>query len=465
LITTHPTEQLAAYVAGIRFESLPSEVVRKAKDCVLDTFGCVLEGAKSEDSDILRAALNSLGGGGVPVWGTSERASLQNIVLLHAAMAHATEYDDSHKQSKTHPGSIVVPAAFGAAILEPKTAGKRLIAAIVSGYELSLRIGMALGAAEHRLRGWHATATCGIFGAATAASRVLHGDADRMMSALGSAGTQAAGIWAFASDGSMSKQLNAGKAAQGGLLAAVLAQKQFTGSRYVLEARDGGFFSTFAPERGDEWKPIITDGLGERYELLNVAFKPYPCCRTTHCAIDAALALQARHDIPIEDIRQVSIRTYDIAIKQCGFSNPENPRQAMFSFPYITAVALMHKRPITSSDFSEASLRDTRLMALHDRVEVEFSEELDALFPQLWPCEVVVETVTGNTYSERVDVARGDPKAPMNRKDLEDKFFGCAEGVIPHQQAERIVSLVDRLEDLDDVNILWDSCTKIHTEK
>ncbi len=142
------------------------------------------------------------------------------------------------------------------------------------------------------------------------------------MSALGSAGTQAAGIWAFTSDGSMSKPLHAGKAAQGGLISAVLAQTGFTGSRYILEAEDGGFFKAFAPYKTSDWQQELLHGLEspDAYEILNVAYKPYPCCRTTHGAIEAALHIQQKQNVPVEQIKRVVIRTYDVAVKQCGFS-------------------------------------------------------------------------------------------------------------------------------------------------
>lgn len=269
----HPTGRLAAFVGNTRYEELPDDVVKKVKECFLDTLGCILEGSKGEEFQKAFTAMNLLGEGSSRIFGTDERTSLQNSVLLHALMAHATEFDDSHKQSKTHPGAVIIPAALGAAWLHGKISGKQLIASIAAGYEVTLRLGKALGAGEHRLKGWHATATCGIFGAAAAAASILGLDAERIMSALGSAGTQAAGIWAFTSDGSMSKPLHAGKAAQGGLISAVLAQTGFTGSRYILEAEDGGFFKAFAPYKTSDWQQELLHGLEspDAYEILNVA--------------------------------------------------------------------------------------------------------------------------------------------------------------------------------------------------
>jgi 2-methylcitrate dehydratase PrpD len=452
----HPTERLARFVERTQYEVLPADAVSKAKECFLDTLGCMLEGSKGEEFKKAYHSLQLLGEGQSWIAGTNAQTSLQNSVLLHALMAHATEFDDSHKQSKTHPGAVIIPAALGAALLQKKISGKQLIASITAGYEVTLRIGKALGAGEHRLRGWHATATCGIFGAAAAASSLLGLDAERIASALGSAGTQAAGIWAFASDGSMSKPLHAGKASQGGLISAVLAQHGFTGSRYILEAKDGGFFHAFAPDKASDWEHELLHGLEspDFYEISNVAFKPYPCCRTTHGAIEAALHIQQEWNIPVEQIKKVVIRTYDVAVKQCGFSEPRNPRLAAFSFAYVVAAALRNKRPIVSADFSDQAFQDPELLSLHRKVEVKLSEQLDALFPKLWPCEVEVETIEGKSYKHRVDIAKGDPLSPLSDFERESKFRGCADGVLPQDQADRIIAAVNKLENIDDIRLI-----------
>lgn len=444
----HPTAQLAEFASNIRYEDLPTEVVDKTKECIQDLIGCVLLGSQNSAIKRMAAALPYLGEGKIPVWGTSIQSSLQNAVMLHGAMAHSTEFDDAHKQSKTHPGAAIIPAAFGIGLLDKDINGKDLIASIVAGYEILLRVGIALGAGDHRLRGWHATSTCGIFGSAVACGRLLRLNEEQMKSVLGLAGTQSFGIWAFTADGSNSKYLHAGKASQGGLLSALLARENFTGSGYIFEAEDGGFFKTYAPERKEDWKDVLTEGLGENYEILKMAYKPYPCCRTTHCAIDAALSIQEDHNLSNERIRQVTVRTYDLAVKQCGFRNPANPFLAQLSFAYVVAASLIQKRPITLKDFSEESLKDTKLMTLHNKVKVEWSAELESLFPELWPCEVEVEMMSGEKFKKRIDIAAGDPVNPMSDSDRINKFIGCADGVIDSCQAQEIISLIQDLEKL-----------------
>jgi 2-methylcitrate dehydratase PrpD len=439
------------------YDDLPAATVQKVKACLLDTLGCILEGAKGDDYAKVSRTLQTLGDGTYPVMGTKDQTSLQNSVMLHAMMAHAKEFDDSHNLSKTHPGSVIIPAILGAAALQGRTSGRELIAAIAAGYETTLRIGKALGAGEHRLHGWHATGTCGIFGAAAGAAQILGLNTEETASALGSAGTQAAGIWAFNSDGSMSKPLHAGKAAQGGLMSAVLSGNGFTGCKYILEAEDGGFFRTFAPERGDLWRSELLNGLQNPgkidFEINHVVFKPYPCARTTHGAIEAALHLQREHQIPIDQIQQVVVKTYNVAAKQCGFQNPTNPRLAAFSFAYVVASALLAGKPLTSSDFSEAAFRDPVRLHLHKKVKVELSDELDRLFPKLWPCELSVETVSGEVFTHRVNIVKGDPLSPLTDEEIEAKFYGCSDGVLSQERAAKVIEFVDRLEHAQNIHV------------
>lgn len=454
-----PTRRLARYAHSISYENLPKAVIEKAKTCILDTLACVLQGSKGNEFRNMSEALQRLDHGEEPVWGTGIRTSRQNALMLLASMAHSTEYDDSHKQSKTHPGAVIIPAALTAGKIGGPLNGKRLIEAVVAGYEISLRVGIALDAGEHRLRGWHNTATCGILGAAIASGKVLSLSEDELISALGSAGTQASGIWAFASDGSMSKSLHAGRAAQGGLLSALLAQSGFTGSKYIFEAEDGGFFKVFAPQLTDEWKETLTANLMDHWAIMHVAYKPYPCCRTTHCAIDAALELQAKYDVSIDEIKKVTIKTYHIAVKQCGFSNPPNSYLAKFSFAFVVALALMRKRPLRFRDFSDEMLMNKELMALHNRISVEWSEELETLFPQKWPCEVLIELTDGRHLRQRVDIAKGDPLNPMKDKELANKVHECATDVLSHDQVERLIAVINNLEDVSDMEVLYDGLT------
>ncbi|HWQ57868.1 MAG TPA: MmgE/PrpD family protein, partial [Clostridia bacterium] len=287
--------ELAAFAAALREESIPTTARCAAACCVLDT---VSAGAGASDDPLVRRATEELlplygTGGDAELWGRARSAPLHAAVFLNALASHTLELDDVHTASKTHIGTVVIPAAWGLA-RRLGVRGPRLVTAVVAGYETAARVGMALGVVSHRKRGFHATGTAGVFGAAAACGNLLGLDEEHMLSALGMAGTQASGVWAFLADGATCKALHPARAAANGLAAAYLARAGMTGPSGILAAEDGGLFAamTDAPE------PCrLNAGLGETWEILRLDRKPYPCCRSTHCAIDGALALRAEHGL------------------------------------------------------------------------------------------------------------------------------------------------------------------------
>lgn len=446
------TKRIASYVYHTKYDTMPKNVIDKAKECLIDTIGCILEGTKKEEFQKALNVINFSGTGEYSIIGTNEKTNLLDQTFIHSLMAHSTEYDDSHKKSKTHPGAVIIPTLLSISLSMKSFNGKRFLESIVSGYETALSIGKAIGVNEHRIKGWHATSTCGIFGAAVAASKYMNLREDQIMSALGSAGTQSSGLWAFSADGSMSKSLHAGKASQGGLLSALLAKENFSGSKYIFESEDGGFFNTFGSVSYKEAGLPLVKSFGENYTILEVAQKPYPCCRTTHAAIDAVLDLQSTNEDSLKQIRKVIVHTYDVAIRQCDIPNPINERQAAFSFQYVIAATLKNKSPLNSSDFIETALRDTEIKEISAKVEVVHSDELEKLFPETWGCEVWIETETNKIYKKRIEIAKGDPLQPMNDKEQQLKFFGCADGVIHSSQTLSVLDKLNEIETLSSLN-------------
>jgi 2-methylcitrate dehydratase PrpD len=434
------TLRLAQFIAGSQAASIPDEVMEKARWCMLDSFACALAGLNTDEMQRFRRALLAQDHSGPGrVWGSGEQCSLATAALINGALIHALDFDDSHKTSKTHPGAPVISAALSAAQLVGANS-KELLEGVIVGYEVTLRIGEALGAGAHRLKGWHATSTCGNLGAAAAAARILRLTAEETASALGHAGTTAAGLWAFATDGAMSKKYHAGHSAWAGLVAVLLARDGFTGSQVILEAVDGGFFATFAPEvKQQAWESTLFTGLGTQWGILDTAYKPYPCCRTAHNAIDAILDLRGGGLTP-ERVEQIEIRTYDVAVRQCGYHDPGNSIRAMFSTPYLVAAAV-RDGGIETRHFQPEQVHDPGLHALHLKVKVTFDEEMEALFPKLWACQVTVTTKTGEQLSRRVEIAKGDPKMPMTPEEHRRKFLGCASGVLDPRTAQAIVEL------------------------
>ena len=273
-----------------------------------------------------------------------------NAALANGCMGHMAEIDDYHRFSTLHPAAPIIPAALASAEAE-QADGKRLLEAVVAGYEVAIRIGEAVNPSHYKF--WHTTGTCGTFGAAMAAGKIFQLNAKQMLDALGNAGTQASGLWEFASDAAMSKHLHPAKAAFNGLLAALLAREGFTGATRILEGERG--FCRAASESFDLKR--LTAGLGRRFKICEVSFKPYASCRHTHPAIEAALTLKAKYGLTARDVVKVRVGTFSTALKIAGNPKPKTPFAAKFSIQYCVAAALVYGR-VWLEEFSEQALRN-----------------------------------------------------------------------------------------------------------
>jgi 2-methylcitrate dehydratase PrpD len=338
---------------------------------------------------------------------------LEERVFLAAALSHVTETDDLHGASVTHPGCVVIPVAL---LLgrRRRVRGHALLGATLAGYEVMTRIGEALGPAHYRT--FHNTATAGVFGAAATAAYLLGLDEDAWVWALGSAGTQAAGLWQFNEEGAMSKPLHAGHAAAAGLRAALLAAEGLTGAEAILEGEKGLFRALCPDARPDA---VLAESPG--WKLPETSMKPYPCCRHVHPAIDAALEL--RNTIPSAEPARIRIETYPAALDLTDRPHPRSPEEARFSIQYAVVTALLRGRPGLEA-FEAAAVLDP---ALHDalaRTTVESNAALAAAYPKRWGARVVVETTGGVQQRAERDGATGDPDVPLDDPMLDAKVRG-----------------------------------------
>ena len=300
-------KELGAFIAGTSYEQLPREVIEKAKRHILDTFGAALAGATSEEAARAKAALLTMEGGGTaPIWGTSESAAPRNAALLNGIAAHAFELDDTG--GCDHSGAVVLPAAVGAlSVLDKSVSGRAFLTAVVLGYDLGRRALEGFGGYRpHNEAGWHSTGTCGTFAAAAATASLLRLTPEQSASCLGLAASFSSGLWAFIHDGAMAKRIHAGRAAEGGLLAALLARAGVTGPTHVFEDVWGGFLKTYAHEPTDPG--ALTRDLGASWRIMRCAIKPYASCRDAHAAVDAIGRILGRHVIAPDDIVAVHAR-------------------------------------------------------------------------------------------------------------------------------------------------------------
>src|SRR5215471_8975707 len=312
-----PTCELARWVAQLAYRDLPPRTKEVVRILLLDTLGCGVYGYATPWARTLLdwAKAAAPAHGTATVWGESAPSlRAADAALVNGTSIHAFELDDYH-QAKLHPGAVVIPAAIAMAE-QLNASGERLVTAIAAGYEVMIRSSLALNPSAARLRGWHLTGVCGPFGAAAACASLLGLDAEPTAWALGLAGTQSSGLWAFNADGTMSKRFHAGRAAQSGVIAAELAARGFSGPTQIYEFHDGGVLKAFSD--ASDAAPLTRD-LGSRFHLDATSIKPYSCCGSTHSYVDAAYELRRRLGTPWNPQRRVRAGLAKVVDVQCGF--------------------------------------------------------------------------------------------------------------------------------------------------
>jgi 2-methylcitrate dehydratase PrpD len=416
----HPSQALARFAASLRFDDIPPAVVRRTEDLFLDWFGSALAGKGARPVEaIARVALaQGPAGGPSEVLIARRRTSPYFAAMVNAAASHFAEQDDVHNGSVFHPAAVVFPAALATAQALGRS-GRELLAASVAGYEVGIRAGEFLGRPHYKV--FHTTGTAGTLAAAAAVGHLLRLDADRMLHAFGSAGTQAAGLWEFLRDAADSKQLHTAHAASAGLLAAQLAAEGFTGARRILEGAQGmaaGMSRDADPAR-------LTDRLGERWATAETSFKFHASCRHTHPAADALLALVRRNDLRADRIASIVAQVHQGAIDVLGpVVDPQTVHQAKFSMGTVLALVALHGHA-GLAEF-DTHWRDPAVVALRNKVRMQLDAEVDAAYPARWIGKVVVETTDGRALAARVDEPKGDPGNTLTRPELEDKALKLA---------------------------------------
>lgn len=448
------TKDLAEFPAKLRFEDLPSAVIQHAKLCLLDTVGCALFGSTLEWSRILRTTLLELDEGHSSIiWGTPHRLSGINAALANGAAVHAFELDDLHKESILHPGSVVAPAVLAGGELAQTLAGVRPVSgvaalvAIVAGYEVGARVGMSVGSA-HLLQGWHPTGTHGALAAAAAASSVLALDPERSRHALGIAGSLSAGLMA-SQYSSMVKRFHAGRAAQSGLYAALLARNGYTGITNLFESAYGGYCTTFSPSYDLD---RLTQGLGEQWETLRVGFKPYSTNGSCHPTIDLLLDLMAQEHFNSEDVLKVEIHASSATVAHVGWPYvPGSVTTAQMNLPYITAVVLTDGAAFIDQ-FSEERIGDPKLVEISRRVNVIADPAIDDRGPGYrHSTRLEIKLRDGRTVGGSRDSARGSASSPMTEAEVRAKFRRMASKALSPSAVERLEDTIEHVEQLDNV--------------
>ena len=386
---------------------------------VLDTLACAIGGRNAPPSRMLAAVA------------PPEHADTARRAFLLGGLSHILEMDDLHRDSVTHPGCVVIPAAWAVAE-ERNLGGRKFLRAVLDGYEACCRVGMAVGKAHYRI--WHNTSTCGPFGSAMAVAGLIGLDEDQSVWALGNAGTQSSGLWEFLATGAMSKHLHTARGAESGVLAAFLAQQGFTGPERILEG-EKGFFAGACPDPVPE---AVAAGPDRPWELTRTSIKPWPCCRHTHPAIDAAIELHGQ--LAGAAVKSVKVGAYKAALDVCDRPLPEDPYSAKFSLQHTVAVALADGK-VDQASFDAGARK--RVAADRAKVEVALSSGIDKAYPRNWGVEIDVMTADGRTFSARRRDAKGDPENPVSTDELKVKAsMLMAEGGLSQKQVDRLIAAI-----------------------
>ena len=453
-------KKVSEFVADFSLEKVDENVKKSAKKCILDVVGLAMGAYDNPMFQQIKkvylqadnqAALISNGNGAhlASIWGSNERTNLRTAVFFNAMLGHTLELDDVHTRSKTHIATVVVPAAWGLAEVLHKP-GKKLLEAVICGYEVMSRIGMGFGVSSHRNKGWHVTSTAGTFGAAAACAKLLDFTPEQVLAALGLAGTQSFGTWAFLSDGATNKVLHPARAAASGLESCLLVLGGMRGSAHILDAKDGGIF----PRMSDEYNDSLVDkDLGKVYEILQVDKKPYPCCRSSHCVIDGVLALRRENHLQAENVESIQVSTYLVGLKQCGLSDtskvPKLPTQAKFSIPYVAACALL-EGSVGLNDFLPEKIQRPEIQALLRKVTVREDSAFTARYPDHWGCKVSITLKNGETSEKVVKDASGSVYSPLTDSQLQAKVRTCCQ----KYDADWLNQLIDAILELDNLSTL-----------
>lgn len=439
------TREVAEFVVNLTFADLPTEVVHKTKQLIRDGLGNQLGASAMETpAQLVLDLLREWGGREeATVVGYGDQLPIAHAVMVNAMLGHGIELDDAHGNALTKCGSSLVPAtlAFSETV---GAAGRDAIVAAVAGYDVMVRVGLALNPA-HRHRGYHTTGTASPFGVAAIGAKLLDLDVEQTQCAFGLAGMQSAGIQAYLDDPCMAKPFSPGKGAFNGALAATLAARGFTGPRSILESNEG-FLNAYAGEYDvDE----LRRNLGKEFKVLEVGFKPHAACRYAHGPIDAAQAIHNEVHVESDDVVDIRVSMSELAIRQSGRTDAQNLNAAMGSTPFGVAVALL-RGSNGLQDYSEA-FTDRSFHDLAKRVRVESYEDAGVMGRSAL---VSLRLRDGRLCERRVAGPRGEPADPLSESELHEKFVGLAGLAIGEDSAVRVAESIARLEHLGNVRDL-----------
>lgn len=433
------TQTLARFVAATSWDEVPSEVRHQAKRSFMNLFAVALAGCRTEPVEIALRSLSEFSGGKqATIIGRAERIDALSAAFLNAAAANVHDFCDTHLRTVIHPTVPVAPALLALAELR-KVSGSELLLAFVLGNEVQARIGLAISP-QHYDKGWHITSTCGVFGAAAGAGKLLGLSEQQLVSALGAASTQSAGLCECL--GFPAKSVSVGNAARNGLWSALLAEKGFAGPAEPLAGRQG-FYNALGETPN---LALVTDGLGESFEIMATSYKPYPCGFVIHPVLDCVLDWRGDH--PDIEVTRVVVRGNPLLAHRADRPDISTGRESQVSVQHAVAAALVHGKA-GIDQFTDACVGDPRVATVRRKVEVLRDEAFSTI-----AAAVEITSADGKVRRLSQAAARGSDVNPMSDEDLEQKLRTVATAWDPKADVGRLIDAVWSLEESDDVSRL-----------
>jgi len=448
MIIEQTGRRLAEFTAGLRYEDIPGETLEKAKQFVLDVARLAVIGSRLPWGERIREVFRQIGGKEEStVLGFGDRLPAINAAYVNGTTSHGLENDDTHVAAIHHPGVTVIPAVLAVAEREG-LGGKELLRGMIAGYEVMIRLGVAMQPSLYGDRGFHCTAVMGHFGAAAGVANLLELSTEEAAHALGIAASYASGLANFLSGG-MIKYIHAGKAAKAGVEAVLLAAGGMTGPKQIFEGKHG-FCHGYADRYDLE---TITDGLGKEWKTVEVHLKPHCTSRHTQAAVEAAATIASEHDLRPEDLASVEVRTSREMAETLICTAPTDIIEGQTSIPFAVATALFKGGSRTLDEFVlfediKQAMENPRVLSLAQSIQMQPDSSFDA---QKGNAAVTIRVSDGRIYIKQVDIIRGSPDNPFTMQELRDRFLDQAQSVLPREQLIQAADLIERLENVGNI--------------
>ncbi len=436
------TEKIAEFICNTHYEDIPRDVFEVSKLHILDTLGVLIAGSKEDVTGIIKVYLQALGCGQESTLITQgTKASAQYAAFGNGVMAHVLDFDDYEVPSMAHPSVTVLPAvlALGEKL---QASGEACLEAYLVGMEVISKVGRGINP-DHYDKGWHSTGTLGTLGAASASSKLLKLDLERVRTTLGIAASMSSGL--RGNFGTMTKAFHAGHSARNGVESAMLASLGFTASKDILEC-DLGFCNIFTEGKNHDLRKIV-EGLGAPFSILSpgVGIKLYPSCAATHSFLDGIFGLIREHDIKAEDVASVECGVSYRVPKMLIHSNPQTGLEGKFSLEFCTALALK-ERNVSLRQFTDSKVKERGIQELIKRVTKEVTEEAGKKGTEYPIAILTVRTKNGKSYPCRVEKRKGSQVNPLSAEEITEKFMECAQWNYSPHQSHRIFDSVMNLQ-------------------